>query len=69
MVVNWNLGKGRTVDAGLKIHRSVKIRMSARCVDGKDEPYSPRILVKIGNKEQRLEEADWLKERHFHWVD
>jgi hypothetical protein len=78
LVVSQNLGKGRIVNRsvmkrGLKVHRSVKARILARGVDGKNEGYLPKIrcAIKDGEEPRCLEKKEWLadKPEYFEWVD
>ena len=66
-----NLGKGRTVESGVKVHRSAKTRILAGVVDGGGVPYLPQIRITINGKAERLERERWLEAEpeHFEWVD
>ena len=66
-----NGGKGRTVESGIKVHRSVKARIVAGDVEGKGDQYLPHIRVIIDGKAQCLKREEWLEEKpkHFEWVD
>ena len=77
-VVSQNLGKGRVVyravmERGLKVHRSVKLRISASGADGQSEDYLPKIRceIKDGEEARTLEKKEWLadKPQYFEWVD
>lgn len=56
---------------GMKVHRSVKIRMLAQAMEGERKPYSPKIRCIINGKARRLTREEWLAEQpaHFEWVD
>ena len=66
-----NLGKGRTAESGVKVHRSVKTRILAGVVEGNGVPYLPQIRITINGKAERLERKGWLEKepKHFEWVD
>ena len=65
-----NLGKGRTVESGVKAHRSVKTRILAGVLDGNGVPYLPQIRIMINGKAERLERKGWLEKepKCFEWV-
>ena len=76
LVVSWNRGKGREVykevmDRGIKVHRSVRIRMMASPMDRSKKQYVPKIRFLVDGKLRRLTGEEWLKEtpEHFEWVD
>ena len=52
LVVSQNFGKGRIVnhlvmERGLKVHRSVKLRISASGANGRNGEYRPRIRLRM----------------------
>jgi hypothetical protein len=61
------------MERGLKVHRSVKIRISASGADGQSEDYLPKIRceIKDGEEARSLVEKEWLadKPEYFEWVD
>lgn len=72
----WNRGKGRKVyhpvmRRGMKIHRSVKTRMLARAMDGKNRPYFPKVRCCLDGEVRTLTREEWLAEtpEHFVWAD
>jgi hypothetical protein len=78
LVVSWNTGKGRIVyplvmERPMKVHRSVRTRISAQGWDGEKGRYLPAVRCTIkGEKEPRcLKREEWLadKPEHFEWVD
>lgn len=76
LVISWNRGKGREVykgvmNRGIKVHRSVRTRVTASPVDGSNERYVPKIRFLIDGKLQRLTWKEWSEEtpEHFEWVD
>ena len=81
-VVSWNRRKGREVyprvmDRGMKVHRSVRIRMLAQGMEGKKgkgKQYRPKIRCRVhkGDAEaRRPTREEWLAENpgFFNWVD
>ena len=70
LVIKWsNLGKGRTVDHKIKVHRSVRTRISIDGVEGNGCNYWPQIRFNIGGKMERLDRDRWLEgSEHFEWV-
>jgi len=76
LIVSWNRGKGRIVyrlvkERGVKVHRSVRTRMMARSLDGKNGLYSPKIRFPIDGEVRCLTREEWLakKPEHFEWVN
>ena len=78
LVVSQNFGKGRIVnhlvmERGLKVHRSVKLRISASGANGRNGEYRPRFRceIKDGEEPQCLDEKEWLADKpmYFEWVD
>ena len=71
--ISRNHGLGRIVDHRLKVHRSVKARISAQSANGKDEGYLPAVRYTIkGETEPRcLTKKEWLANppKYFEWVD
>jgi len=72
----WNRGKGRRVYGivmrrGMKVHRSVKTRMSTRAPKGDDKPYRPKVRCVIDGEPRRLTREEWLADepKFFEWVD
>jgi hypothetical protein len=72
----WNRGKGRQVygmvmDRGMKVHRSVRLRMLAQGTDGNGKLYLPKIRCTVDRIPRRLTREEWLEEepRFFEWVD
>jgi len=72
----WNRGKGRQVyhlvmDRGMKVHRSVRIRMQAHGPGGQKKPYLPKVRCVINGQVRCLTIDEWLAEepQHFMWVD
>ena len=75
LVVSRNRGQGRIVHRsvmkrGLKVHRSVKDRIS---FFGPDGGYLPKIrcTIKDGEKPRCLKREEWLADEpeYFEWVD
>ena len=56
---------------GMRVHRSVKIRMLAQGTDGHGKLYVPKIRFMINGRPRRLTREEWLEEepRFFEWVD
>ena len=76
LIASWNCGEGREVyeevmKRGIKVHRSVKTRMSASPMDGSNEEYLPKIRFTIDGKPRCLTKKEWLAKEpeHFKWVD
>ena len=76
LVSSWNWSKGRQVygivmDRGMKVHRSVKIRMLARGPEGDNKPYVPKVRCTIHGKPRTLTREEWLADepRYFVWTD
>jgi hypothetical protein len=56
----------------VKVHRSVKIRMLGRGLDGSNNLYVPKIRFPVSKDEVRpLTREEWLaqKPKYFDWVD
>ena len=57
---------------GMKVHRSVKTRMVARGMEGKnDKQYWPKIWCVVNGEIRRPTREEWLAEEptFFEWVD
>jgi len=70
----WNRGKGRKVyhqvmHRGMKVHRSVRIRMEADGVGGGKADYVPKIRCVVNGVVRSLTREEWLAGKHFKWVD
>jgi len=72
----WNRGRGRrtynlVIRRGMKVHRSVKLRMLAQGRKGEGKPYVPRVRFFIDGQIRRLTREEWLADqpKHFEWVD
>jgi hypothetical protein len=71
----WNRKKGRPVyhlvmHRGMKVHRSVKIRMLAQPSEG-GKKYRPKIRCMIQGKLRHIRSEEWLADepKHFKWVN
>lgn len=56
---------------GMKVHRSVKLRMLAQGRKGEGKPYVPKVRFLINGEIRRLTREEWLADRpeFFEWAD
>lgn len=65
-IASWTQGKGRILnkeitERGIKVHKSVWIRINAQPMKGTVDPYTPKIRFTFKDGPRHLTRVEWLK--------